>query len=238
MTRIRITVLALVLLCASAAASAQTGKGYLPLEVGNRWAYTSTVVGPDIKEVVEGPGARNGDVYVIRYVVSDHSPDLENDWTTNLDGDVFLHGFRRPTNGAEYYYDPPLKWVDAPLVAGKSWVSETDISLTPGGPSLGRLSVRYTVSDPKPIEVGGVNIEAHGVLEEEVSKAGSDVGVLWTTDGLPLGGKTEVIVPHWWAPGVGELQYRSLGIFRLTDYYFGAVANETSTWSDLKNLYR
>jgi len=239
MNHIRVMGLITVLLAAAAAAYAQSGTSYLPLEVGNRWAYTSSEVGPDIKEIVAGPSAENGESYVIRYIVSDHSPDLENDWSSNPDGDVLLHGFRRPTSGASYYYDPPLTWVDAPLFPGKTWVNVSNLLLAPGGEPVGMYAVRYTVTESQTVIVDGVPVEAHGVLEEEVDKSGGDVGTRWTSDGLPMGGaKGEVIVPHWWAQGIGEIQYRSQGIFRLTGYFLGSVSNENSTWSDLKKLYR
>jgi hypothetical protein len=239
MIRIRLLALTIVLLAVAVTAVAQDAVTYLPLQVGHRWSYSSDLAGPDIKEVVSGPDAVFGYSYNIRYLVSDHSPGLENHWSTNADGDVFLHGFRRLEPRVAYFYDPPLKVVDAPLYPGKSWVSAVNILLYPGGPPVARFVVRYDVTVPETITVNGVEHVAHGVLETAEAEALTGIGSAWRPDGLPQdGGKTGVIVPHWWALGVGDLRYRSLGIFHLSDYWFGAVPNEASTWSDLKKLYR
>ena len=240
MIRIRHLALTLALLAFSVPVLAQGGGSYLPLEVGNRWAYSSDLVGPDIKEVVTEWDPVFGDAFMIRYLVSDHSPGLQNYWSTNAEGDVFLHGFVRRDPRRLFIYDPPLKVVDAPLLPGRTWVSAVDIMVEPGGQPVGRYVVRYTVTEPETFVIEGNEVVAHGVLETSESEDVAGVGSQWLTDGRPFDpGKDQVIVPHWWAPGVGEIQYRSLGIFHLVGYSFDhLVANEQKTWSDLKTLYR
>ena len=229
----------MLLVFAATMPAAATEASYLPLEYGNRWAYSSDLVGPDIKEVVPGPSPVFGDAYTIRYLVSDHSPGLENYWSTNEAGDVYLHGFRRLNPRRAFFYDPPLKVVDAPLYPGKTWVSAVDLSTTPGGDSLGRYVVRYTVTNSEVHVIEGVTVVAFGVLETAESEGVAGLGSEWLTDGRPNEtGKAEVVVPHWWAQGVGEIQYRSLGIFHLVSYSLSRVDNEQSSWSELKRLYR
>ena len=240
MTRLRQLTLTGVLLCVVMSVPvAATYSSYLPLEIGDRWAYSSDLVGPDIKEVVSGPNPVFGNSFMIRYLVSDHSPGLENHWTSNDEGDVYLHGFRRRNPRLAFFYDPPLKVVDAPLYPGKTWISAVDLATTPGGPSIGRYVVRYTVTQPESHIVEGVEIVAFGVMETTESEGVAGVGTEWLTDGRPSdSGKADPVVPHWWAPGVGEIQYRSIGIFHLVGFSLPRVANEASTWSDLKKLYR
>jgi len=227
-------------LSVSAAACAQS---FLPLDVGNRWAYTSDLVGPDIREVVYGPDPLFEDSYIIEYDVSDHSPGHRQFYGTNGEGDVFLYGFRRLEPRQSRYYDPPLKVVDAPLYAGKTWTVTTDARATRDGGVLATYTVQYTVTDPVTVMVGGVEREAWGILEGVLPNPTADAGIgtTWTTDGRPfdLAKADDVIVPHWWVWGVGEVQYRSIGIFRLVDYFLnGTVGNQDLSVSELKRAYR
>lgn len=232
--------LLVALLACAAAAGAQS---FLPLTQGNRWAYTGDLVGPDIKQVVYGPDPLFDDTYVIVYEVSDHSLELRNFWSTDDEGDVFLHGFRRIEPRVARYYDPPLRLVNAPMYPGKTWTTTTDMSSTIGGPIIATLTLRYTVTDPVTVLVDGVEKQAWGVLEslEANPAAGAGIHTDWATDGRPfdLAKADDVIVPHWWVRGVGEVQYRSIGIFRLVDYFLnGLVGNEDLSVSELKRAYR
>jgi len=224
-------------------AGAALAQGFLPLAVGNRWSYTSDLVGPDIREVIYGPDPLFEDTYVIEYDVSDHSPGLRNTWSADEEGDVFLHGFRRIEPRVARYYDPPLRLVNAPLYAGKTWAVTTNISSTIGGPVISTMTIRYTVTEPVTVVVDGRERQAWGVLEsvELATNKAAGIGTEWATDGRPfdLAKADDVIVPHWWVRDVGEVQYRSIGIFTLVDYFLnGIVGNEDLSVSELKRAFR
>lgn len=227
----------IVLLLLSAFATAGT---YMPLEEGNRWSYSGDIVGPDIKEIVSGPNPEIYNSYAVLYDVSDHSLGLKNYWSTNDDGDVFLHGFARMSPRISRFYDPPLKVVDGPLFPGKVWISASTVFEVPGGPAIGYFDVEYTVTEPEIVIIGGEEHEAYGILEARVLPV-AGVGSDWTTDGRPfdLAKEGDVVVPHWWVENIGEVRYRSIGIFELIDFFLeGVVTNEDASWSDLKQKYR
>ena len=231
-------IIAFLLIVTAIAATA--GDTYLPLEVGNRWGYSSDLeyIGPDIKECSAGPNELLGGAYAIRYLVSDHSPDLENYWSTNGEGDVLLHGFRRLDPRRAFYYDPPLVLVDAPLYEGKTWTSDVGVRTTPTGPEVGRLVVTYTVTEPDTLIAGGEPRMAWGVLEDQQVVA-SAIGESLMPDGrsLPVD-KADPVVPHWWSLNVGEIQYRSAGTFHLVDFSVQAVPAERRSMSGLKGMFR
>ncbi len=235
MTLLSRILIALVLLSTLAVAGT-----YLPLEEGNRWAYSGDIVGPDIKEIASGPDPQFYNSYPVLYDVSDHSLGLKNYWSTNDEGDVFLHGFARLSPRVSRFYEPPLKVVDGPLFPGKTWTSTVTVYEVPGGPAVGFFNVEYTVTEPDLVLINGQEYEAHGILEAQVLSA-AGVGSEWTTDGRPfdLAKENDVIVPHWWVENIGEVRYRSIGIFELIDFFIhGIVANDDVSWSDLKQNYR
>jgi len=237
---VKIALLVCTLLVAAAGASAQS---FLPLDVGNRWSYTSDLVGPDIREVIYGPDPLYEDTYTIEFDVSDHSPGHRQYFSSNDQGDVFLHGFRRLEPRQTRYYDPPLMVVDAPLYPGKVWAVTTDVRNTRNGGVLATYTVEYTATEPVTVMVAGVEHQAWGILEVVLPNPSADAGIgtRWTTDGRPfhLAKADDVIVPHWWVRGVGEVQYRSIGIFRLVDFFLnGTVGNQDLSVSDLKRAYR
>jgi len=213
---------------------------FMSLEEGNRWAYSGDIVGPDIKVALSGPDPLFYNSYPLLYDVSDHSLGLRNFWSVNDSGDVYLHGFARMSPRVSYFYEPPLQYVDGPLYPGKTWSSSAALVEFPGGPAVGYLNVQYTVTEPESIVIAGEEHLAYGVLESQ-SSAVAGVGSDWATDGRPfdLAKEGDVVVPHWWVEGIGEVRYRSIGIFDLVDYYFRShVANDNMSWSDLKQNYR
>jgi len=235
----------LLLIMAWLSVAAPAGSGvpgtYLPLEAGNRWAYTGELVGPDIKEVASGADPQFYNSFPIIYDVSDHSLGLRNYWSTNDDGDVFLHGFARLSPRISRFYEPPLKVVDGPLVPGRTWTSAISVVEFPGGPAIGAFEIQYTTTDPVVVVIAGESYHAHGVLESLATISVAGIGSEWTTDGRPfdLAKEGDVIVPHWWVEGIGEVRYRSIGIFDLVDFFIqGAVGNDDMSWSELKKGYR
>lgn len=238
MTRTSGIIATALLLAAAFAATA--GDTYMPLEVGNRWGYSSDLdfVGPDIKVCSEGPNEVLGGSWTITYLVSDHSPTLENYWSTNEEGDVMLHGFRRLDPRRAYYYDPPLVLMDAPPRPGKTWTSDVGVRTSPLGDEVGRMVVTFTMTEPDTLFAGGEPRVAWGVLEEQQVVATAIGEELWL-DGRSLPDvKADVVVPHWWSLSVGEIQYRSAGTFHLVDFSVQAVPAEKRSMSSLKGMFR
>ena len=75
---------------------------YLPLQIGNRWEYTSSE-GDETKEVTWTFGLWGEEVYVISHPESVHNLGLENYWTTSIEGDVFVGGSGLRTRVGDFF---------------------------------------------------------------------------------------------------------------------------------------
>src|SRR5262249_6503577 len=85
----------LLLLALLANASPVLAADYLPLQVGNRWTYSSVSTAFEQTEIV-GTFERDGaTVYVMQYSDRGANPGLLNFWTSESDGGVLLWGFNR-----------------------------------------------------------------------------------------------------------------------------------------------
>lgn len=210
---------------------------YLPLCIGNWWEYQS----PEYWErrSVEGTTQLwDTDVYVIGFDDAGPSGDTENFWTSEPAGDVYLWGFRIPSDGSGVIYNPPIRLIDAPLELGKVWASVADAWLLPDTTYLGTIEVALEVLEEGFIDVPAGSFYAFGI---HYTVTGGD-GILPLEDrslsGLEDGGLLGRQPRIWWSEGVGEIQY--LGYagqeFQLAGYDLPTGSSAT-TWGSIKMEY-
>ena len=121
-----------------------SAEDFLPLQVGNRWEYTSTE-GDETKEVTGTTELWGEEVFLIEYVESVNNIGLDQYWTTNAEGDAFVWGWWRDDHQYGVLYDPPIPWVDAPLYLGKTWSHVFDAYTLPDTAYAGQNEIGLEV---------------------------------------------------------------------------------------------
>ena len=208
-------------------------ESYLPLAEGNTWSYLG-LGGERESTVISGQTEIFGyDVWVMEYFDSDHNEELENYWTSDETGDVYLWGAWR---GWGQVYDPPIKMVDAPLEVGKTWSTTFDRYSLPDLEFVRTETIHFEVQEAGVIAVPAGDFEAFNIIDAGdggVEYAGAVYNVL----GERLQ-PNQRVVDSWWSLGVGEIQYVSSDTYQLTSFEVGPVATEHRTWSGVKVLFQ
>ena len=103
------------------------GSIYFPLDPGSMWTYAGDQ-GGSAQVFIGGGQVVIGVETVVRHVDIQSVLDgqtFQNYWTSNGDGDLWLHGFTNESIRLSLSYDPPILWLDAPLQVGNTWSTTT-----------------------------------------------------------------------------------------------------------------
>ena len=207
---------------------------YLPLEPGILWMYQS-VGGNQESMIVSGTRTLFGETVTVMDVFNSTSNEpLKNYWRRAEDGDVLLCGFFRDEEGGwGLAYDPPIRWVDAPVVLGATWACTTQVYELPGMVPADMMVLEYTVwwegTLTTPLgDFPTVGIGFADPWTAETAFRGC------TPDGRIFSGRSEP--DRWLCDGVGLVQYDTDDLYQL--YYWCIVPVEPLTWSRVKMLYQ
>lgn len=216
---------------------------YQPLGMGSQWTYEGPGGGIHVMTIM-GERTVLGVVTRIRHQAEDGQT-YENYWTSDDDDHLYLHGAYNYEADLGWAFEPPIKYVDAPLFAGKTWITE-DIYMygldgTPWGGEPFDYPVR--VYSEGLIEVPAGEFYSYGL--------GYDIGaeVVVSRDGrsYTLLGRALEIVPkipddnttNWFCDGVGEPKFGYIyGEQHLLLSYDLPVSVVTTTWGRVRALFR
>ncbi len=230
----RVATAALLLLGVALPARAGT---YLPLEVGNQWDYVGARGGTE-RTTISGTFERAGrTVYQVRYGEGGSNSGLSNFWTTEADGDVLLWGFNRELEGFGWYYDPPLRLVDAPLAVGKRWSQTSRLIAVDSGEVIGELTIGFEVYEAGPLELPAGSFDAFGVGQFLPPAWSVMTGGLHGLSGRASAGPAASQAVDWWSEDVGDVQFRADDLYQLRSFSFPTPVLVTS-WGAVKTAYR
>jgi hypothetical protein len=222
--------------CASLGAGASHAQSYLPLATGNRWTYQS-VNGLHEEHVISGTTTIQGrTVYVKSYLESTYNTGLENYWSEGPDGDLLLSGAYRSVEGWGWIFDPPLLFLDAPLVLGKPWTTRSTIYYLPDTSWGGPIEVTFAVFEDTTLVVPAGKFRAFGTGQSPMLAMAATTpnpslsvdGAFRASSGAPS---------DWFAAGVGVVQFDSDDRYQLAEHELPTPVVATS-WGRLKRLYR
>lgn len=233
------------LLVAACAALAQGPEVYLPLETGDHWSYQSDL-GTTEEMTITGEFSVLGVVTRVR--LEDLVTDLvENYWTTDDSGDLFLHGAHNLMYGFQVAYQPPIRMIDAPLSQGKAWVTSAvhlyNLDGTPWGGDASDIALVVDFAGNVEVPAGSFPAFGIGFNTQTLALADKD-GAEYDVFGRRVRDrvdKSDVDITEWYAAGVGIVQKtRYPGdqhLFQLTSFGLPSALRSTS-WGSLKAEYR
>ncbi len=210
--------------------------GAFPLEQGTVWSYRNDLDEPMLA-VISGSAMVLGRPCV-RRVVSCLYPvpqTIENYWTADALGNVYLHGFWNLDTGTQRAYRPPLLWLPAGLAAGQQWSTACDVFHRLDGSSLGwSQTFMYRCTATMDVVTPLGTFSSHGV--------GQTLGD-WDAAGELKAGYHDVI--WWYHVGLGLVRQETGGIHPyLLVEHSGPLASvpsapgrEPRTWSAVKTLF-
>jgi hypothetical protein len=222
---------------------------YYPLVIGAEWQYE---VDGELAGLMSITGHRElmGVTTVIRhediYEFGMGPMIVENFWTADATGNLFLHGAINYTYDVEFAYWPPIKMIDAPLELGASWITEDIYRFDLDGNPLGGSPFDYplAVHFEGQTEVPLGSFYTYGVgfdygAPPLYAEAGRQYDILGRrlSDGstLPSGEPT-----HWYEEDVGLAQWRftstSSDTFKLAEHQTSPVSE--LSWGRTKLLFR
>lgn len=218
-----------------------TAYEYHPLGLGTQWIYDNPQGGLHYMTIT-GEREVLGVSAVIRHQDED-TQTFENYWTTDVFGNLFLHGAFN-YDGFGIAYLPPIKMVDAPLAGGKSWVTENIHTYYLDGTPWGTEPFNYPlqVYSEGVVTVPAGDFYAYGVgtyYEPPViiSRDGKSYNLLGRhiehEDLLIEGNVTE-----WYTDGIGLPQWGYLlnAQYQLREYG-SPTATMNTTWGRIRASY-
>jgi hypothetical protein len=217
-------------------AAAESRTTYLPLAQDCTWSYTAQNGSAETQTVVGQRVLFGSAVTVIDYSQSTANEGLENYWTTESDGDVLLWGFFRdgPSPWGQLY-QPPIRVLDAPLFVGETWSGETFQYDLPDTIPAGSLTWDFRVYGEGQLTVPAGTFDTFGVGPDSLG-TGGPARAGFSLSGERIGDAAgERSATSWWAPWVGQVQYRSDTTYQLASYSVTPVAR--ATWTTIKALY-
>lgn len=206
---------------------------YLPLQIGNRWEYTSPE-GDETTEVTRTIELWGEEVYVIEYPQSVHNLSLENYWTTSGEGDVFIWGFWIEDEGWGVLYSPPIPIVDAPLYLDKMWSHTFDTYLLPDTTYAGQNEIGLRVYWEGVLSVPAGDFFSYGI-GQYIPVGGELLGGR-SVSGALLADQQRDEPTSWYSDGVGRIQYLTTDVYQLANFDQPVAVAETS-WGAVKALY-
>jgi hypothetical protein len=213
---------------------------YLPLDTGWVWTYEdSTRQTAVTMEVLGDYTVRGRATRVVRETRSGMFPQItETYWSTNDEGDLFVHGARNLSYNIESAYEPPLLWVDAPMALSTTWTTSALIypDLNGAGEPQGPFDFTMTVASDEEISVPAGTFASFGI-----AFAISDPNVLPSINGKGWSDRVAIAFgaePTWWfTDGVGIPRFWSGTWLLLTNWADPSTATEATSWGKVKALF-
>jgi hypothetical protein len=208
---------------------------YFPLQISNEWSYATPSGETEVRTVSGTTSIWGHEVFVIQYD-SVTNAGLENYWSLGTDGDVFLHGAYRSVENFGLLFDPPIRFLDAPLSLGRNWSQEVRVFFLPDTTGGDTTTFHFTVYEAGPQNVPAGTFDSFGLGQGPFEPALSSLGPYTLTGELresPAGSNAT----DWFSDGIGVVRYRSSGDFRLTSYSLPTLAR-SRTWGAIKATYR
>lgn len=218
---------------------------YFPVELGWTWDYAHDVMGTEVNQIT-GTRLVRGRVTQIqrRQQIGTQYPQVvENYWSVDEEGDVFLHGGQNFTFPIVIAYEPPIRLVDAPLSIGKSWESPFTYcnSLDLDGTCQGPYPYPLVVVFEGNITVPAGTFYTYGVGYDDqppsISVAGNNFDIFARYRGEASSeGALVAEASDWYCDGVGLVQFDA---FKMTGWSPpGTTATDESSWGSIKRLFR
>jgi hypothetical protein len=223
----------LVLIIAAVFPHTCAADDYLPLQMGNRWEYTSSE-GDETREVTGTIQLWGEEVYVIEYPESVFNLGLENYWTTNPEGDVFLWGFWRDDDTWGMLYFPPIPMADAPLYLNKTWSHTFAVYELPDTNYIAENEIGFAVYSEGIISVPAGDFYAYGI--GQFLPLGAGVLGDHSVTGERVFDEPRQEPTHWYSDGLGEVQYQATDLYQLVSFD-QPVAVAQMSWGAVKALY-
>ena len=227
-------------------AAAEPAPAYMPLVPGLIWEY-ETVGGDTWTTSVGGPlQVRGRPTTTLSDVISVPEPQVvENYWSVDASGSVYLHGAHNLTHGMVLAYEPPILWLAAPLRVGETWGTSVEVySVLEGGAPYTEAMLVYGALVEMDLAVPAGTFPVFGVGFIEPPRLDKGDGRVFDVRGRLLGGnggdKDDIVgeADHWYSDGTGVVQQSFIGLlFRLTNWN-GPTATTAATWGRVKDLYR
>ena len=192
-----------------------------PLDGGRQWVYEDAA-GTALTVTVAGTRSLRGrTATILRHEVASRRDDIVYELYCSLDGEgnLLLHGHWRRDTGEAALFDPPLLYVDVPLVPGKSWGGSSTqyADLEGSGPGL-PIQYAYAVKEVEEVALPGGTFTAY-----RLGLAGS------------------AMLDRWYSEGIGAVQLQPLvplgRTFKLVEGS-GPALVENRSWGHLKQTYR
>jgi len=207
---------------------------WFPMHIGNQWDYVRSDGANEVLTFTRTTTFGGREVFVLTYAPSPNNLGLENYWSAGPDGDVLLSGAFRYDDDFGLLYDPPLPLVDVPLALGKRWTQTTRVTRLPDMVDLGTHTFGWEVYSEGFVSVPAGLHFAYGIGQT------IPTAVLDHAPELDITGRRLSAGPSatdWWSDGLGEVQYHSDALYRLTTFNFPTPTSAT-TWGAVKALYR
>jgi hypothetical protein len=215
---------------------------WLPLSVGNRWEYRG-VGGTHQVETITGQTTVRGRTVAVKYYAEGVDAGLENYWYLDPDGSVRLAGFKNPSAGLAYAYEPPVRILHAPPVVGIiDLPSGIDVHDLVTDALLFTTFFSYDVAEHVSLTLPAGTFDSWGVGQViALPSPGLKSGVRLGIDGRTLASSGASIYSleetDWYSLGTGDVQYLSSELMQLVA--FGRPTPVlASSWGKLKRLYR
>ena len=212
---------------------------YFPIQPSSSWEYVGDQGGNARARILGSQEVLGANTTVREWVrTSTTSPEsLVNYWSTNTEGDVFLHGFTR-FDGLQLIYDPPVLFLDMPLSMDRTWQTVTVVYSDFGGafPTGDTLTVGYQVSSIGDRTVPAGSWFGYAVREGVVSSGTEKFSL--TLAGTALRPEDEPFYENWFVQDVGEIEIQTDEVFKLATMSLPPTAVEAVSWTTIKSLYR
>jgi len=236
--------LAVVVLPLLTARSGVLSEDYFPLTVGSHWEYYSEVFGQMSTSIVGEEDILGVTTRVRRQVRSDQL--IENYWSKDASGNVFLHGAVNFTYPFEAAYVPPIKMVEPPLFVGKGWVTNGiqgyDLDGTPWDDVPFDYPLRVYTEGV--IAAPGGDFYSYGVGYDTPFGLVLNTGQgMFDVLGRRIAGSQLATdnATEWYSSGVGVVQSCDYTdrqyAFKLVSFELPSVPMQEATWGRVKALY-
>ena len=237
---------ALVTLLAPAPATAGT-PAMLPLAVGNVWNFQGNSGTVSI-EAITGSRLLRGRTVAVKSYLAGPDSGLVNWWVPGADGEVLLAGFDNPAAGLSLAYEPPITICSGAPAMGDLWTAAVTAYVVPAMTVYSGFQITYGLVEHGFYLVPAGEFHAYGVAQMSLPTVPSAAGdrQLMLDGRYAAGaagasvrapGTTTINATDWYTSGLGEIQYFTSELFRLTDYQVATPARSRS-WGAVKQSYR